>query len=289
MTAPITPQPTDTDECDRLRKELERTKSALETARVYGGDVARQLAAARADADQLRAELDTMTAVAASNRRHVEYMAQELERVVKAVRFVHAESDGRCVTCTEHCDCLDSDPNAKVGDCTHGNAEWPCTTIRTMGDPLGTAAGVAVQAGQPADARRHVAKLYDQDDEVQAGQTGSSADRTVTFAPIPLVNSAGVGIGNCNCQAVKGSPNYPGPWHPMGDTATCPSRAVAGTGQQDTATTEPSPLTVACPECTAPVGWRYRTSLGGVERWPHEARRAAAVTPAADKADGSKA
>jgi hypothetical protein len=31
----------------------------------------------------------------------------------------------------------------------------------------------------------------------------------------------GVGESWCNCQAIPGTVNYPGPWHPTGDTPGC--------------------------------------------------------------------
>lgn len=39
----------------------------------------------------------------------------------------------------------------------------------------------------------------------------------------------------CNCQAVPGTENYPGPWHPKGDPIGCRRRAsvLRGEGQAD--------------------------------------------------------
>lgn len=37
-----------------------------------------------------------------------------------------------------------------------------------------------------------------------------------------LVDPDGM-FDNCNCQAVPGTLVYPGPWHPAGDTPTCPT------------------------------------------------------------------
>lgn len=51
---------------------------------------------------------------------------------VAAVVALHTEFEGRCTECVEWCDCLDKDPTASLGDCPHGNEEWPCNTIAVL-------------------------------------------------------------------------------------------------------------------------------------------------------------
>jgi hypothetical protein len=54
------------------------------------------------------------------------------------------------------------------------------------------------------------------------------AMRTVTEEDVRarIAQLAGRSDTWCNCQAVHGTVNYPGPWHPTGDTPTCRPRAA---------------------------------------------------------------
>ena len=54
------------------------------------------------------------------------------QEILAPVLAVHTESDGRCTACLEPCHCLELDDMALIGDCPHGNAEWPCPTIRAL-------------------------------------------------------------------------------------------------------------------------------------------------------------
>jgi hypothetical protein len=202
---------------DRLREELVRAKSALETARVYGGDVARQLAAARADADKLRSLID-------------------------AARALHSRvQHGICV----HCSVLaDSD------------VSWPCRTLRT----LEAADATPTAAPQPDEPSLSVSRL--------------DADRAYPTPFMPYVPWR-----DRDGTEYMIAPRYAAP------------DAVAGTGQQD-----PEPSSVPCPHCLAGKGERC-FGYGIAPGMFHSGRRyallklgtAAAVPPAADKADGSKA
>lgn len=53
-------------------------------------------------------------------------------RVLEPVLALHTEDEGRCTHCLEPCDCLADFDEARVADCPHGNAEWPCATIRAL-------------------------------------------------------------------------------------------------------------------------------------------------------------
>jgi hypothetical protein len=55
--------------------------------------------------------------------------------VLREVLALHTEYEGRCTHCLERCDCLDDFDEARVADCPHGNAEWPCPTIAAVGAP----------------------------------------------------------------------------------------------------------------------------------------------------------
>jgi hypothetical protein len=125
-------------------------------------------------------------------------------------------------------------------------------------------AEVAAAREELAEARRerdHLRRVLDAanatTESAQRIVAAALADGTATF--LPAINSAGVGVGNCNCQAIKGTPNFPGPWHPRGDTPTCPKAAVPANGGQP------------CPECGASGDESCRTP-GGVRRWDHTGR-----------------
>jgi hypothetical protein len=259
-------------DADRLRTELAARTTELETARVYGGDVARQLSEARADADKLRGELEQaqarLRAIDAGNAAMAEFNVTIWEG--RRIQMEHGPCDVYCCAFPE----------------------LPSSTVTML------------QLSE--EMLRHLRRTH---------------DATPTAAPQPDA---------CNCQSTDGT----GPWHPMGDTPTCPSRAVAGTGQQaidpeyhydltapqhnvivgpgtgrqDTATCG-APLPDTSITCSYPPGhppipakvrgvgnrdmehgnetcsvwWNGRTAT------VHGDALAAAVPPAADKADGSKA
>lgn len=64
-----------------------------------------------------------------------------LAETVARVRSIHCEYEGRCTHCVEWCDCIDKSMDARVADCTHGNVEWPCATVRALDVPSGEQTG----------------------------------------------------------------------------------------------------------------------------------------------------
>ena len=91
----------------------------------------------------------------------------------------------------------------------------------------------SVCVGADIDGLRAAAPLI-----VAAGLTNLAdemAQRTVTEEDVRAQVARILGRSDewCNCQAVHGTVNYPGPWHPAGDTPFCPARAseLRGEGQ----------------------------------------------------------
>jgi hypothetical protein len=67
--------------------------------------------------------------------------AEKAEAAIARVREQHPEHEGRCARCLEPCTCLDDAEqtpdglwNAWANVCAHGNADWPCPTIRALDD-----------------------------------------------------------------------------------------------------------------------------------------------------------
>ena len=65
-------------------------------------------------------------------------MEQAGAAAIERVRALHEEYEGRCVVCLEPCLCIENAEDS-VGsiyeawsNCAHGNAEYPCPTIRAV-------------------------------------------------------------------------------------------------------------------------------------------------------------
>jgi hypothetical protein len=110
----------------------------------------RAYAEASAEVERLRGEL-AKAHEAVSNLEHALNVVQLREirqgQLEQRVRELHKEFDGRCVSCVEYCDCLERGRKS-LEDCTHGNVDWPCDTIRAL-----AAAPSAVETPAPDQTR----------------------------------------------------------------------------------------------------------------------------------------
>lgn len=89
--------------------------------------------------------------------------------------------------------------------------------IRSLTDP---ADRLDALAGMEAAAPHIVAAELERLADEMASRTVTEEDVRARIAQI-----LGKGDEWCNCQAVRGTVNYPGPWHPAGDTTCLGSRA----------------------------------------------------------------
>lgn len=60
-------------------------------------------------------------------------------------------------------------------------------------------------------------------EEIHSVGSRASNNETVTLlvSDLRALVTAAEANAWCNCQAIPGTPNYPGPWHPWGDPVGC--------------------------------------------------------------------